>query len=167
MSALAELRRKIGRAIVATSATSATQAPVCSKSSKSSSDDAPANTRAEYRRRRALRLLYRDATRKYAYVADTSGEAVVLTIAVRGVGTSEVSIPHESYDPFAILLALSDHGTLCELAQDGAPTGPDEAMHPPARPARAPAVCRNCGGSEWWTLQGVRKCSTCHPRAKS
>jgi hypothetical protein len=166
VSALAVLRQKIGMATPANPATPATQAAMCSrssKSSKSSNDDAQENARREYRRRRALRLLHQDPKRRYAYVADTAGEAVTLAIAVRDVGTSEVTIPHESYDPFAILLALSERGTLCELARDPVPTGPDEAMHPPARPARTPAVCRTCGGSDWWTLQGVRKCVTCHP----
>lgn len=166
MSALTHLRQKVSRrAGRCYSATPATHEP---KSSDSSS------VASEYRRRRALRLLHSSPGRKYAYVADASDPAgVALVIAVRDVGTSELIIPHEKYDPFALIDALSSDGALLELSRDATPTGPDEIPPPAAGrsmtaagPGQATGQCPHCGGGDFWNLGGERKCARCHPDPK-
>jgi hypothetical protein len=56
---------------------------------------------AEARRQKVLALLARDGTRHAVHVEDPNTDPVILTLATPA-GTSEVLIPKDRYDPFAI-----------------------------------------------------------------
>ncbi len=62
----------------------------------------------EARRRRALAKLAESPDLKRAAIFDayTEPDAVICTVAIREVGTCELVIPSEKYDPWAILDAL-------------------------------------------------------------
>lgn len=48
---------------------------------------------------------------RYAVVtdADANPEAVILALAIRGVGTCELRIPRQKWDPFLFLEAVERH----------------------------------------------------------
>jgi hypothetical protein len=62
----------------------------------------------EIRRQRALEKLAEspDRTRTAIFDIDADPSVVICTVAIRGVGTCELQIPRERYDPWAILDAL-------------------------------------------------------------
>lgn len=49
---------------------------------------------------------------RYAVLTDTETdpEAVILALAIRGVGTCELRIPREKYDAFLLLDLIEKHG---------------------------------------------------------
>lgn len=75
--------------------------------------DASASLEAavEERRHRVLAELGRRPGARYAAVVDESGASgpVVVAIAIRGVGTCEVTIPCEKWDPFLFFEFLDRH----------------------------------------------------------
>lgn len=66
---------------------------------------------SEVRRQRAIRMLDENPEIRYAAVTDSEidPENVVLTLAVRGVGTVEVLIPAEKWDGVLFLELLDRH----------------------------------------------------------
>ena len=69
-------------------------------------------TAAEVRRQRVLDMLSKNPTARYAILTDTESEpeAVLLTLAIRGKATCELTIPKAKYDPFLLLDLLDRHG---------------------------------------------------------
>lgn len=67
---------------------------------------------AEARRQRVLAMLADRQSVRYAVLTDTRAdpEAVLLTLAIRGVGTCELRIPREKHDPFRLLDLIDRHG---------------------------------------------------------
>jgi len=49
---------------------------------------------------------------RYAVLTDTEAdpEAVILALAIRGVGTCELRVPREKYDGFLLLDLIARHG---------------------------------------------------------
>jgi hypothetical protein len=70
---------------------------------------APLERGSEVRRNRALAGLKESPEKKRVAIFDIDAdpEVVLCTLAIRGVGTCELQIPRESYDPWVILDALS------------------------------------------------------------
>lgn len=67
---------------------------------------------AESRRLRVLALLAEQPEVRYALTVDelADPQAVTLTLAIRGVGTCELRIPREKYDPFLLLELIERRG---------------------------------------------------------
>jgi hypothetical protein len=62
----------------------------------------------ELRRQRALAKLAAEPDRQRVAIFDTDSDRnfAICTIAIRGVGTCEMRIPKDHYDPWAVLEAL-------------------------------------------------------------
>ncbi len=67
---------------------------------------------AEARRQRVLAMLAERPGIRYAVLTDSQAdqEAVLLTLAIRGVGTCELAIPRAKYDGVLLLDLLERHG---------------------------------------------------------
>lgn len=67
--------------------------------------------KAEDRRQRVLAALDAKPGITRAMVTDDEAEPdfVIITVAVRGVGTADIKVPRESYDPFRLLELLARH----------------------------------------------------------
>ena len=66
----------------------------------------------EHRRQQVLQMMAEDdQPRKYYWLTDDKAHAdfVILAFAIRGVGTGELSIPKEKYDPFLLMEILDKH----------------------------------------------------------
>ena len=66
----------------------------------------------EHRRQEVLQMMAEDdQPRKYYWLTDDKAHAdfVILVFAIRGVGTGELSIPRENYDPFLLMEILDKH----------------------------------------------------------
>ena len=66
----------------------------------------------ERRRQRVLHMMVEDdQPRKYYWATDDQAhpELVFLTLAIRDVGTCEMTIPKEKYDPFLLMEILDKH----------------------------------------------------------
>ena len=64
------------------------------------------------RRQRVLQMMAEDdQPRKYYWATDDKAhpDFVFLTLAIRDVGTCEMSIPKEKYDPFLLMEILDQH----------------------------------------------------------
>lgn len=119
MSVLAELRGRYAPA--ATFATPATHAPKSSKCSESSSPaEAEKHTpqhlatrRQKARARLVQRLLRQHPDVSHYYYTDDRADPhfIVLTIGLQGVGTADILIPRETYDPFRVLEIMHGHRT--------------------------------------------------------
>ena len=66
---------------------------------------------AETRRRRVLAMLAERPGIRCAVVTDTEADpnAVIIALAIRGVGTCELRIPRQKWDPFLFLEAVERH----------------------------------------------------------
>jgi hypothetical protein len=42
-------------------------------------------------------------------INEASRDAVIITVAVRGMGTADIRVPRNTYDPFALLDLLARH----------------------------------------------------------
>lgn len=73
-------------------------------------DDALPDPKAEARWQRVLAMLDEQPGIRYALMTDTDAEAVILALAIRGVGTCEVLIPKAKFDPFLLLDLIERHG---------------------------------------------------------
>lgn len=71
-----------------------------------------ADPAASARRQKVLAMLEERPGSKYAVVTDTDNdpEAVILALAIRDMGTVELRIPREKYDPFLLLDLIERHG---------------------------------------------------------
>ncbi len=68
-----------------------------------------ATLQREARRQKVLQMMAEDdQPRKYYWATDDKAhpEFVILTLAIRDVGTCEMSIPKEKYDPFLLMEIL-------------------------------------------------------------
>lgn len=67
---------------------------------------------AEARRQRVLGMLRDNPGVRYAVVTDMEHDpnAVILTLAIRGVGTCELAIPRAKYDGVLLLDLIERHG---------------------------------------------------------
>ena len=66
----------------------------------------------EHRRQQVLQMMAEDdQRRKYYWLTDDKAHAdfVILVFAIRDVGTGELSIPREKYDPFLLTEILEKH----------------------------------------------------------
>ena len=71
-----------------------------------------ATLQREARRQKVLQMMAEDdQPRKYYWLTDDKAHAdfVILVFAIRGVGSGELSIPRESYDPFLLMEILDKH----------------------------------------------------------
>lgn len=68
----------------------------------------PTDRGIELRRQRVLQKLASEPDRQRVAIFDTDAEQdfVICTVAIRDVGTCELRIPADQYDPWAILAAL-------------------------------------------------------------
>jgi hypothetical protein len=68
--------------------------------------------RAEARRQRVLAMLSGCQAVRYAVLTDSKAEpdAVILALAIRGVGTCELRVPRKKYDGFLLLDLIARHG---------------------------------------------------------
>lgn len=66
---------------------------------------------SETRRQKVLALLDAKPGITRAMVTDdeTEPEFVILTVAIRGIGTADIRVPRISYDPFRLLELLARH----------------------------------------------------------
>lgn len=66
---------------------------------------------SERRRQRVLAMLDARPELTRAMVTDDESEPdqVVITVAIRGVGTADIRVPKDSYDPFRLLELLAAH----------------------------------------------------------
>lgn len=80
-----------------------------SSHARPSANDDPA---VEARRQRVLAMLADRQSVRYAVLTDAEAEsdAVILALAIRGVGTCELRVPREKYDPFLLLDLIARHG---------------------------------------------------------
>lgn len=70
----------------------------------------PPDLAAEARRQRVLTMLAERPHIRYAVVVDDPDtDPVLLAVAVRDVGTCELAIPREKYDPFLLLDLVERH----------------------------------------------------------
>lgn len=109
-----------GKSATATPATPATLegakgrtvATVAVANSMNARTDALPDPAAEARRQRVLAMLAERPGIRYAVLTDTEAdsEAAILALAIRGVGTCELRIPREKYDPFLLLELIERHG---------------------------------------------------------
>lgn len=77
-----------------------------SSESESSNDAAP-DKGMEVRRTKVLAKLASDPTKEHAYlVEDASAEPVTVAIAIRGVGTCELLIPIDRYNPLKMIAVI-------------------------------------------------------------
>lgn len=62
----------------------------------------------EQRREKVLRMLEENPGTQRAFVTDTMSnrDNVILTLAIRGIGTCEMEIPKRKYDPFLLLAII-------------------------------------------------------------
>lgn len=74
--------------------------------------DALPDPAAEARRQRVLAMLAERPGARYAVLTHDPGapDHVILTLAIRGVATCEMSIPRDRYDPFLLLDLIERHG---------------------------------------------------------
>jgi len=66
----------------------------------------------EHRRRQVLQMMDEDDQRRKYYwktFDKAHPDFVILAFAIRGVGTGELSIPREEYDPFLLMEILDKH----------------------------------------------------------
>ena len=66
----------------------------------------------EHRRQEVLQMMANDdQPRKHYWLTDDKAhpDFVILVFAIRGVGTGELSIPKEKYDPFLLMEILDKH----------------------------------------------------------
>lgn len=66
---------------------------------------------AESMRQRVLAMLAERPGIRYAVITDTDADpdAVIVALAVRGVGTCELRIPRQKWNPFLFLEAIGRH----------------------------------------------------------
>lgn len=71
-----------------------------------------AELKREERRQKVLQMLEETPSIQRAFLTDTKADPdhVVLTLAIRGVGTCELLIPNRKYDPFLILEMIMKAG---------------------------------------------------------
>jgi len=64
--------------------------------------------RVARRRQKVLAMLAAEPSLKRAAIFDVDADpaAVICTVAIRDVGTTELIIPHDKYDPWLLLRAL-------------------------------------------------------------
>ena len=69
------------------------------------------DSKAETRRQRVLAALDAKPGITRALVTDDEAEPdfVIITVAIRDVGTADIRVPRESYDPFRLLELLAQH----------------------------------------------------------
>jgi hypothetical protein len=72
-------------------------------------DDLPGDPDVARRRAQALAMLAAHAELRIAIVAE-AGDPVIVGIAVRGVAYGELVVTAATYDPFALLALLEQHG---------------------------------------------------------
>lgn len=74
--------------------------------------DLLASPAADARKQRVLAMLDERPGIRYATITDTKAEAeaVILALAIPDVGTCELRIPREKYDPFLLLELIERHG---------------------------------------------------------
>ena len=74
--------------------------------------DTPPDPAAEARRQRVLEMLAERPEIRYAAVTDYQADrdAVILALAIRGLGTCELRIPREKYDGVLLLDLIERHG---------------------------------------------------------
>jgi len=66
---------------------------------------------AEARRQRVLAMLAEQPGIRYAVVADNpDSDPVIVALGIRGVGTCELHIPREKFDPFLFLELIERQG---------------------------------------------------------
>jgi hypothetical protein len=71
-----------------------------------------AELQIERRRAKVLLMLRGNPGIRYAIeVIDANTDPVVVSIGIRNIATFEMSIPHHSYDPFALLELIEKHGS--------------------------------------------------------
>ena len=68
--------------------------------------------KVESRRNKVLAMLEENPTIRRAFLTDTNAypDHVVLTLAIRGVGSCELLIPNRKYDPFLTLELIMKDG---------------------------------------------------------
>jgi hypothetical protein len=120
MSTLTDLKRRYAPA--ATPATFATPAEKVAEVARVAGDrEAERNTpahrahrRAQARARLVRRLLRHHPDLLHYYYTDDRADPryIILTIGLQGVGTADIWIPRESYDPFRVLEIV--HGKTLE-----------------------------------------------------
>ena len=73
--------------------------------------ESDADKATEARRQRILAVLDDKPGIVRAMVTDTEAEpdVVIITVAIRGVGTADIRVPRETYDPFLLLELLARH----------------------------------------------------------
>lgn len=78
---------------------------------EAANDDTFSDPAMEARRQRVLAMLAERPGIRYAVVTDTEADpnAVIVTLAIRGVASCELRIPREKYDPFLFLDAIERH----------------------------------------------------------
>lgn len=66
----------------------------------------------EARRQRVLAMLAERPDIRYALITDDQAdpEAVILALAIRGLGTCELCVPQTKFDPFVLLDLIERHG---------------------------------------------------------
>jgi hypothetical protein len=67
---------------------------------------------AELRRQRVIAMLVEKPSVRYAVLVEegVDPDAVILTLAIRGVATCELRIPRQKYDPYLLLQLIEQHG---------------------------------------------------------
>jgi hypothetical protein len=67
---------------------------------------------AEARRLRVLAVLAEQPSLRYALLTDNKADpdAVILAFAIRGIGTCELNIPRQKYDPLLLLTLIERNG---------------------------------------------------------
>lgn len=79
---------------------------------KAANDGTLPDPAAEARRQRVLEMLAQRPGTRYAVVTDCEAEpdAVIMALAIRGVGTCELRIPKAKYDGVLLLDLIERHG---------------------------------------------------------
>ena len=78
------------------------------------------NDPAERRRCEVLAMLEANPRITHAIVTDDEAEAdcVIVTVAIRGIGTCDLRIPREKYDGLAVLQLIEEHtGAVAQMRQ--------------------------------------------------
>ena len=74
-------------------------------------EEPPLEAGSEARRQKVLAVLDAKPGITRAMVTDDEAEPdfVIITVAIRDVGTADIKVPRKSYDPFAMLELLARH----------------------------------------------------------
>ncbi len=87
------------------------EASIVTALQQAANDDTLPDPAAEARRQRVLAMLAERPGIRYAVLTDSQAdqEAVLLTLAIRGVGTCELAIPRAKYDGVLLLDLIERH----------------------------------------------------------